>query len=513
MTFDIIIFTDLTGQFYHNKPAGAYSLASTLRREGFSVLVVDHFQRYLRKPQLMFEVIHKYIGDNTLFVGFSSTFFTQNLPDDKDFTNWLEFDSGNTVPAFPDEFTSRLLIKQIKKINPKTKIVYGGMNSNKPEVLESDFGIDYVVHGYAEISALALANHLKFGHLLKTKQSGNVTVLDYAAFDAEFDFKHHLTRYEDHDILQHGETLVVETSRGCMYDCTFCNFPLRGRKRDDFSYHTHEDLLYEYFMRNYELAGITNYMLSDSTFNETTEKLIRFRDVVKRTGLDLKFTCWIRTDLLHKHPEQLEILIDSGITSVWLGLESLHQPSVSAITKKCNVEDIKQTILNIRKVGGEDFKIYASFIVGLPHDTPKTIATWMDWVINESPIDCVQIEALAIGDSRTPWPANFSTNLESYGYTRVESEYNDKYKYFDVVNWYNKVWTFIEARELALKYQQQLWTTGRNRLASFPLFGMFSYGYKFDDIKNLSINNLPYADIIKRGQDLFDDYHNRLINL
>ena len=41
MAFDIVLFTDLTGQFFHNKPSGPYSLASTLRRAGFSVMAVS----------------------------------------------------------------------------------------------------------------------------------------------------------------------------------------------------------------------------------------------------------------------------------------------------------------------------------------------------------------------------------------------------------------------------------------------------------------------------------------
>ena len=64
MTYEIVIFTDLTGQFYHNKPAGAYSLASTLRQAGFSVMVVDHFQRYLRDKKRLVEMIRKTVGPN-----------------------------------------------------------------------------------------------------------------------------------------------------------------------------------------------------------------------------------------------------------------------------------------------------------------------------------------------------------------------------------------------------------------------------------------------------------------
>ena len=505
MTFDIVLFTDLTGQFYHNKPLGAYSLASTLRSHGYSVMVIDHLQRYLAEPNKLISIVKNVVGPNTLFIGFNTTFVTTGLPDIKSFTKWNDFNGG--VPAvWPEAPRIKMLIRAVHSLNPNTKIVYGGAQATKTSLFEYGIDVDYVVQGYAEISAVKLADHLKKSTRLKTKKLHNSLLVDYDTLATGFNFSQHSTIYQPHDILLNNETLALETSRGCMYNCTFCDFPLRNRKRDDLSYHIDDTLLREYFIRNYELAGIVNYMITDDTFNETTDKLIRFKNVVKSTGLPLQFMCFARVDLLTKYPEQIEILQEAGIISIWMGLESLNQSSSNSVNKTYKVDTTKETILNIRKQAGNDFRMYASFIFGLPNETEKSIHTWMDWVINESTIDCIQVEPLTITPSNTPWPADIAVNMEQHGY---QGNKNPNTMY---VNWYNKVWTFEEADALALKYQQELWESGRNRLAAFHLFGMMSYGYKFDDIKNIPINQLPYNDIISKGQSQFKDYHNKMVS-
>lgn len=499
MTYDIVLFTDLTGQFYHNKPAGAYSLASTLRQAGFSVVVIDHFQRYLKDRKKLVEIVRHSVGSNTLFVGFSSTFFTTQLPEERSITNWHEFDIGHGT-VWPDVTMAQRLVEVVKRINPNVRIVYGGIRATRPDILDHAIPIDYVIHGYAEISAVALARHLRDDTELKCRTIGSSQLLEYDTLAQDYDFSQHLIRYEPHDCLLPGETVAIETSRGCMYDCAFCDFPLRNRKRTDHAYHVVDNNLRQFFLRNYELAGITNYMLTDDTFNETTDKLQRFRDTVKSTGLPLRFMCFVRVDLLARHPEQLALLQEAGVISVWMGIESLHLPSTKAIGKAYTVDFLDQTLNNIRRQTGSDFRIYASFMVGLPHDTPDTVRQWANWAVNNRNIDCIQIAPYSINDQSTPWPSDVSANMNKFGYVKIHN------------GWRNDIWDYTQATELAHELQQQIWDSSRNRLAAFHLFGMLSLGYKFDDIKNIPINQLPFGDINQRIQQQFDQYHQMLIH-
>lgn len=501
MTFDIVLFTDLTGQFYHNKPVGAYSLASVLRSAGFSVMVVDHFQRYLKDRTKLVEVIKKTVGTNTLFVGFSSTFFTTQLPEEKTIDNWHDFDNGQAcVWPHNDLDTVRRLLDVVRRINPHTKIVYGGIRATRQDLFDYGIGVDYVIHGYAEISAVNLARHLRYGEPLQTEPLGSALRLTYDTLARGYDFSQHQTRYEVHDILLPGETLALETSRGCMYDCAFCDFPLRNRKRDDASYHIQDQYLSEYFVRNWQLAGITNYMLTDDTFNETTDKLTRFRNTVRSTGLPLRFMCFARLDLLARYPEQIDLLVESGVISIWLGIESLHLPAARSIGKTFTTQYVDQQLRMIRARAGPDFRIYCSFMVGLPHDTVETVTQWSQWAIDNHNIDCIQISAYGISEHSTPWPSEVSTNMQKFGYTKIQQ------------GWQNQTWNYQQASDLAHSIQQHIWQSGRNKLAAFHLFGMLSLGYAFDEIKNITIDRIDFVDVSRRIQQQFSLYHQTLLH-
>ena len=149
---------------------------------------------------------------------------------------------------------------------------------------------------------------------------------------------------------------------------------------------------------------------------------------------------------------------------------------------------------------GPDFRIYASFIVGLPHDTPETVQDWVNWAIDTQSIDCIQLAAFGLSDKSTPWPSEISKNIESFGYKKTSE-----------ITWVNHSWRDNEAVEFAQQWQQKIWDSGRNRLAAFHLFGAMSLGYGFDEIKDISVNNLPFDDIKRRIQRQFEQYHQRLI--
>ena len=503
-TFQVILFTDLTSPVYHNKPLGAYTLATTLRQHGYSTLVIDHFSRYLRNPKMLVEILSQAIDNNTIMVAFSSTYFTLNLPEDQPIDNWHAFHDGQSDIWCGNENKVAVIEQFVRRKAPNAKLVYGGMLADNSELFKTKIKLDYVVKGYADVSMVALANHIKHGTPMNVRQQNNLNIVDTDTLAATFNFSQHLTCYEPCDIVLPGETLALETSRGCMYNCSFCNFPLRGRKRDSMDYHINNELLYRHFVDNYEKYGITNYQIVDDTFNETTEKLINFRNVVRRTGLPLQFMSFARLDLIGKHPEQLDILLEAGFRSLWFGLESLNDDSSRSISKMYTSSFAQKTLERMRPVVGNDFRIYASFIFGLPQDSEKTIEKWMSWVINDSPIDCIQTCALAINPTSTPWPADISVNAEQYGYTLHN---NDGY-----VSWHNKIWTHKEAVTLADQYQNKIWETSRNRLAAFDLFGIMGHGYSFDSIKNIPIDKLPFDDIVAAGIVKFYQYHTALVN-
>jgi hypothetical protein len=75
--YDTVIFTDVTDTVTIYKAIGAYKIANTLRQQGYSCLVVDHLHAFTLEE--LKQVINKSVSINTLFVGFSTTFFNSTL--------------------------------------------------------------------------------------------------------------------------------------------------------------------------------------------------------------------------------------------------------------------------------------------------------------------------------------------------------------------------------------------------------------------------------------------------
>ena len=59
------------------RPLGAYQIANILRNQGYTVQVVDRYHWLIRnRPQdLWFNIISKFVGEDTLWIGWSNTFW------------------------------------------------------------------------------------------------------------------------------------------------------------------------------------------------------------------------------------------------------------------------------------------------------------------------------------------------------------------------------------------------------------------------------------------------------
>ena len=85
MKYNVLLFTDQIARFWHIKALGAYRVANELRNHGYTVKVIDYAGLWVADSSLLLKILNNLIGPNTLFVGFSTTFF--GIPE------WLKKDS------------------------------------------------------------------------------------------------------------------------------------------------------------------------------------------------------------------------------------------------------------------------------------------------------------------------------------------------------------------------------------------------------------------------------------
>jgi hypothetical protein len=494
MTYDVIMFTDVAAQYGHIKPLGAYRLASELRAHGYSVKVIDYTGKIMLDKDLFCSLLDGLIGPNTLFLGWSSTFFGDySLLDQEDhMTGTFAFKS---LPYPVPEKSFVLWLKYINKKFPHVKNVYGGAYAVEKRSLINE--LDYVVVGLADKSVVDLANHLKNKTPIQYRPSltHRWKIIDHDHLGAGFDFKNCRTRYEPTDHVVPGEVLVLETSRGCMFKCKFCSYPLLGRKKTDPAYHKSHQCLADELRYNWDCFGVKKYVIVDDTFNETTSKLESVLRAKDQAGIDLEFTSYIRIDLVARFPEQIALLRDLGLKGAFFGIESFNDASATAIGKGIPSNRVKEILYKIKAELGTSFNSTVSLIGGLPHETPESLARDMEWVMShDSPIDSYTLKALHITPNDT-WPSEFAINYRDYGYQLSHDGY-----------WQNKIWDQHQVQALANQYQTHGFVSGKLKMPNFSLFYMSAYGYDLADIQNVPLKDLDWNQFKKDFDTAYSKY-------
>ena len=75
------------------------------------------------------------------------------------------------------------------------------------------------------------------------------------------------TSYVEHDYILKNEVPILEIGRGCIFNCKFCSFALKGKKKLD--YIKDQSLLRDELIEHYEKYGMDKYIFVDDTFNDS----------------------------------------------------------------------------------------------------------------------------------------------------------------------------------------------------------------------------------------------------
>ena len=498
MNYDVILFTDLQSVCGHSKPLAAYRLATELRNSQFTVKVIDYAVRWFTDKNLLFELLQTIVGPNTLFIGFSSTFFS-SLPSyhGKYANEEIKFKLAcfdnilTNYPCPPQDFLD--ITKKIKNDWPTVKLVYGGSRTNQIDLKVCET-IDFVVNGFADYSIIALARHLKFGTGLSVKKSSHdPCVIDHDMLAADLNFRNCVTSYQETDHIRPGEVLSLETSRGCMFKCKFCSYPLLGRKKNDLSYHKTTETIAKELEENWKKYRVQNYIFTDDTLNETTEKLQQIYQAIKTSGVDLRFSAFVRLDLLERFPEQIPLLKKMGLRSVFFGLESLNDESLKVIGKGIKSEKIIKP-LNLCRKEWPEINIHTNYIIGLPKETPDTLNNWINWVISDdNPADSFRFNTLRIS-RQSYWQSEFSIDPFKFGYVLKDN------------GWANEIWDSKQVDKLVYEYTKKAYLSKRLKIGDLDVMNMVNLGYTFENIKYLSYNDLNLNKLYLQNEKIFRDY-------
>lgn len=490
---NVIIFTGITAPGLY-RSIGPYQVASRLREHGYTVQVVEYFPWLIRENlDVFWKILDKFVDSETLWIGFSTTFFKdKRKPKTSDFNDL----QSNNSPFFIEE---QIEIKKfVRSRSPKCKFVIGGARA---WITSGEYLIDTYIEGYADNSAIEFTKWCQGRNPFfqyKVNKNGSISVVNDPKANG-FDFINHKFSWHKDDHIFQGEAVPIELARGCIFSCSFCNFPLNGKKKLD--YVKSPEVLLDQFIENYEKYGITRYSLTDDTYNDNVEKLeLLYDKVFSKLPFDIKFSCYIRLDLLNAHPHTVQLLKDSGLENAYFGIESLNYESNKAIGKGIKLEKVIKVLNHIDDVFKGDIRTEGSFIFGLPHDSETTIRSWMKTLGNECDFGSIRLHPLQIRPARvdkSAWSSDIDKDPEKYGYTMI-----DNYRWIN-----NAGLTYDRALELFEEYVPQF----ANKLPTFSVNAMLNIGCSVDEARYM-INNQENLDKWwnKKEQKL-NEYINRLV--
>jgi len=294
---------------------------------------------------------------------------------------------GLSVMTFQRRTAGRI-IELVRELKPAVKIVVGGYDpSLAPEAYEQKI-VDYIVRGEGEIT---------FRNLLRILENGGkVASICGLSYRAGEKWAHNparpVHRIEDGEIrlpkrsarVLQGYTLlgrqvdVVETSRGCTYDCSFCSIiEMRGRNFHTYSF---ERVLAD--IRDARSHGARTIFLVDDNITLNIRRFEALCHAIIEEGLNhLDYFVQAMTSAIADHGETLAPLMrQAGFRYVFLGIENILEGDLQFLRAAAKNTEHKNgnqagnaTLRAIEYLHRNRMLVVGGLIVGNPEDTVESI--------------------------------------------------------------------------------------------------------------------------------------------
>ena len=460
------------------RPYGPYLLRHQLEKRGYTAQVID-FCYYFTEDEIV-SFVSKFVNENTICLGVSTTFLMAKNLQEK----------------------ICKVVSKVKEKFPHLKILLGGPNAHR--VTNDIPSAEYVCIGDCEDLLPDLMDHWTKGTLEPFRQFDISSKRKFykAPLNKTFDIEQSDFKWSVRDCVVPGEALPLETSRGCIFKCKFCAYPLLGKKK--FDYLRNVELIQQEMIKNYNEFGVNSYYMLDDTFNDSEFKIDAFCQMVKSLPFSINFTAYIRMDLLARFEGQAVKLKNAGMKAAFFGIETFHVDASNAIGKGWHGKNAKiflEELLN--NIWKNEVYITASFIAGLPYEDKTSVNRTLDYLRSEKRINSL-VWPLQLHKTIDQWAyhSEFEKNIDQYGYTINEDG-----------TWCNNLWTSAEANKVSKDWFQSDHRGKGWDYSCWDYIGLLGLGYTQQQLAAAKINKSVLIDFVERKLKFLMSYKEKLINL
>jgi radical SAM superfamily enzyme YgiQ (UPF0313 family) len=273
------------------------------------------------------------------------------------------------------------LATELKKVNPQIKIIFGGPHTTTmPEealqygdivvLHEGDFTIKEVMERLEDDLAAPLLDDVPGlvhknadGEIVRTAERPFLTTEQLSSLPFP------LYAPEELRGISHN---VITTSRGCPFECEFCdvivNFGGKFRFMDDDS--TIELIKYVTRLKRIPL------FFGDDIFTANRRRTQRILERLLAEGIQMP--PWAHQDRVEsaRDPELLKLKKRANCSYVMIGLESINPDTLKLYNKHTTIEKNVQAVEAYHRVG---IKVHGMFVLGSDADTKETIRETLEW--------------------------------------------------------------------------------------------------------------------------------------
>ena len=386
-----------------------------------------------------------------------------------------------------------ILFEQVKSFIPSTEVVWGATELKsisdyiKPLNASVLIGgpwanilvnhIDdntFAVEGTGEEFTKQFTYNKLSDHTSTTKPFGNVTYDDVG-------FKSSTIRWEQSDLIDKDMWLPVEVARGCAFSCAYCSYT-RKNNVDSFK---NPKVLRDELIRNYEMFGVTKFIVLDDLYNDSKEKVrVLYDEVWSKLPFKPEWASYMRLDMFWADKESADIILASGAKIGSFGIETLHDIAGKKVGKGLGRKRTIETLQMLKEKWNNDILIHSFFIAGLPNEPRESLEETIEWLKTTNLIDAYQWTPLWIT------PESHKSFVKDMNMISIN---NNKYgvSWLSDTNWINDMGiTFEEATDIAKRAMETQ---------------MDGASVSFGGYADLRLSGFTHQEILQRKIDpLFD---------
>jgi anaerobic magnesium-protoporphyrin IX monomethyl ester cyclase len=313
---------------------------------------------------------------------------------------------GLSIMTFQRRTAGRI-IDLVRELQPGVQIVVGGYDPSLAPEAYSSMGVDYLVRSEGEITFRELLRAIEQGSGfeqicgLSYKTGGewvhNPARPPHRLEDSEIRLPNRAARVLKGYTLMGRQIDVIETSRGCTFDCSFCSIiEMRGRNFFTYSF---DRVLAD--IRDARDHGARTIFLVDDNITLNERRFAALCEAIIAAGLnDLDYFVQAMTSAIANHGETLAPLMRrAGFRYVFLGIENILEGDLEFLraaaknTERSNGQNIgNATLTAIDYLHRNQMYVVGGLIVGSPGDTKESVEAnlefarrYVDWPYIQHP--------------------------------------------------------------------------------------------------------------------------------